>query len=162
MRRVRKFLKKRYKHHICYNFYQQLWFNYHHVFFGSLIFKGKKAKAFNTFLQIKKGLKFKENFDPFLVFLVAMMKITPSLVLLPIRKAGSTHGVPFPINQRKQITFAVRWAIKLLKDNHRIFKVSTIVDLLVSAIYNRGLAIQKKKELYKISMQTRHLIKFFR
>jgi len=77
-------------------------------FFGSLLFRGKKILAFNTFLQIKNGLKRKEKFDPFLVFLVAMMKITPSLVLLPIRKSGALHGVPFPISQRKQITFAVK------------------------------------------------------
>jgi len=131
-------------------------------FFGSLLFKGKKILAFNTFLQIKNGLKRKENFDPFLVFLVAMMKITPSLVLLPIRKSGALHGVPFPISQRKQITFAVKWSIKLLRDKYRIFKVSTIVDLLASAIYNKGLAAQRKKETHKMSIKTRHLIKFFR
>ena len=51
---------------------------------------------------------------------------------------------------KKKITFAVKWIIKLLKDNDRIVKISTVVDLLISTIYNRGSALKKKQEVYKV------------
>src|ERR1700753_931804 len=115
----RSFKKKRFKYSSGSSFYLQLWFNFHYTFFGSLIFRGKKILAFNTFLKIKNGLKIKEQFDPSLVFLIAMMKISPVIILLPIKNSGMVQGVPFPINKRKQVTFAVRWVIKLLRDNFR-------------------------------------------
>lgn len=85
-----------------------MWFSYHNIFFGSLIFRGKKAKAFNMFLKIKEQLKLKERFDPSMVFYVAMLRITPNVMLFPVKKAGVTEAAPFPIGGRKQVTFAVK------------------------------------------------------
>jgi hypothetical protein len=64
--------------------------------------------AFNNFLKIKQGLKLREKFDPFLIFLVSMMKITPNVILMPLKKSGVMQGVPFPISFKKQVTFAVK------------------------------------------------------
>lgn len=163
MRRVRKdFEKSRYKYFLWQNTYLQLWYNFHQKFYGSLISKGKKAKAFNIFLKIKKGLKAHEKFDPFLVFLVAMIRISPTIILLPLKASGVTQGVPFPINEKKKVTFAIKWVIKLLRENYRVYKVSTVVDILISSIYNKGLAIQKRDEVYKISFRNRHFIRYFK
>jgi ribosomal protein S7 len=113
-------------------------------------------------LLIKQGLKFREKFDPFLIFLVSMMKITPNIVLISHKKSGIIHGVPFPISARKQITFSVKWVLKLLKDSDRVVKVSRIIDLLISSIYNRGISIKRKKEVYRNALRNRHLIGFYR
>lgn len=50
----------------------------------------------------------KEKYDPFLVFLVAFMKITPAVILLPRRQGGKVFSAPFPITPKKQVTFAVK------------------------------------------------------
>src|SRR3546814_2431241 len=60
------------------------------VFLGSLIFNGKKLKAFNNFLKIKQGLKLKEFFDPYIIFLVSMMKITPDISFLSLKLGGAS------------------------------------------------------------------------
>lgn len=138
------------------------YFCYHSVFFGRLIFRGKKAKAFNMFLKIKEGLKQKELIDPVLVFYVAMIRMTPHVLLFPIKKSGATEAAPFPIGPRKQVTFAVKWAIKTLKDSHGKVTVPKLVDVLVSAIYNKGPAIEKKREVYRKASNCRHFIKFYR
>ena len=80
MRFLLKFYKKKSKMSFWYNFYLQLWYNYHKLFFCSLISKGKKIKAFNTFLKIKKLLKNKEDYDPSLIFLVALIIQDPSVL----------------------------------------------------------------------------------
>ena len=84
------------------------------------------------------------------------------MVLLPLKKSGVIQGVPFPISKKKQITFAVKWVIKLLRENFRVFKISTIVEILISSIYNKGLALKKKQEIYKISIKNRHLIRYLK
>lgn len=93
---------------VVHNFYKQLFFNYHKVFFGSLIFKGQKLGAFKSFLKIKQGLKLKEVFDPYVVFLVSMMKVTPDIVFLSVKLGGASYGVPMPITQKKRIVFSVK------------------------------------------------------
>lgn len=83
-------------------------FKYSTVFFGALIFKGYKLKAFNNFLRIKQGLKTSEKRDPFIIFLVSMMKISPDIAFLPIKLGGATYGVPMPISERQRIVFSVK------------------------------------------------------
>jgi len=162
MRKFIIFLKKRYTTFFWYNYYFQLFFCYHNVFFGSLIFKGKKVLAFKFFLAIKNGLKLREHFNPFLIFLVSMLKLTPTIMLSPLKRSGVVYGVPVPITFRKQITFAVKWVVKLLKDSSRVVSVSRVVDLLTSAIYARGLSFEKKQAMYKTAVLNTHYLRFFK
>ena len=41
-----------------------------------------------------------------------MMKITPTVLLVPLKWSGSIHGVPVAISERKQYTFAVNELLK--------------------------------------------------
>ena len=59
-------------------------------------------------LNIKSVLKFKGDLDPSLLFFVAMVKVSPSVILFPIKKSGVVQRTPFPISRRKQVTFAVK------------------------------------------------------
>ena len=83
-------------------------FLYRQTFVGSLIAKGKKLMAFKFFSDLNCILKVREHMDPFLIFLTCMLKITPKVLLRSLRLGGKTHGVPMPITQKKQISFAVQ------------------------------------------------------
>ena len=163
MRNISKFLKYyRYKRSFWHDYYWNIWFVYHNVFFGSLISRGKKLLAYNMFLNIKYQLKIKEKFDPYFVFLIAMMKISPSVLLIPLKRSGVIQGVPFPITDRKKVTFAIKWVIKLLKDSKKVVTVARIVELLVSSIYGRGATIKKKRMYYFKGINNRGLLKFYK
>lgn len=43
----------------------------------------------------------------FWVFLIALMKITPEVLLFPKKRGGGVQLVPLPISERKQYTFGV-------------------------------------------------------
>lgn len=159
MRHITKIKKKRFKERVGIDHFLQLWFNYHFLFFKSLISRGLKLRAFNFFLNIKKGLKFSEQFDPSFLFLIAMLKITPFLILKSISIGGAIYSVPFPINYWKKISYGCRWVIKLLRDNQRVFSINAIVDSLVSSFYDEGISFSKKKEVYHLAELNRHLIK---
>lgn len=159
MKNITKVKKKRKPERTSFDHFLQLWFNYHFLFFRCLIFRGLKLRAFNFFSNVKKGLKLSEDFDPSFVFLIALLKITPSILLKPLKVSGGSYGVPFPIDYWKKIVFGCKWVIKLLKDNYRVVTVTSIVDSLVLAIVDEGLSIEKKEEVYKTASLNRHLLK---
>lgn len=159
MRHITKIKRKRVSERIDFDHFLQLWFNYHFLFFRSLIFRGLKLRAFTFFAKVKKGLKIIEDFDPSFLFLIAMLKITPSLILKPLRIGGAVYEVPFPITYWKKIIYSCRWVIKLLKDANRVISVNSIVDALSSSLLDEGLSMEKKFTVYDLAALNRHLIK---
>lgn len=151
--------KKRALWKSTYNYYSHMWYLYHNKFFGTLIKKGKKITAFKFFLEIKRSLKRKEFFDPYYLFLVAMLQITPSLLIVPVKVGAAAKGVAFPLHEKRRITFAVKWVLKLLKDRNGSLKVEPIVDLLYNSVYGKGLAIEKKNFAHSTGLSTRYLLK---
>jgi ribosomal protein S7 len=73
-----------------------------------MIFCGKKIMAFKFIISLKQFLKLKEGFDPYLIFLVAMLQVTPNLLLRAIRMGSGSKNVPLPISEKKKIAFAIR------------------------------------------------------
>jgi len=120
------------------------------VFFGSLVFSGFKLAAYNNFIKIKQGLKRKESMDPYKLFLVAMMMITPNIYLLPLKLGGRSVGVPLPITEKKKVTMGVKFLIKLLRDKNHVLSINSVVDLLVSSLYGKGFAIERKQAYIKL------------
>jgi hypothetical protein len=81
MRKISKLKKKRVEERLTFDQISQLYFNYFFLFFNSLIFRGLKLRAFTLLIDIKTELKIKSSEDPCFLFLVAMLKITPSVML---------------------------------------------------------------------------------
>jgi len=135
------------------NFFTYYFFRYHRIFFGSLIFNGRKLWAFNFFSKLKYDLKIKEHIDPNLIFFFAMIKITPNVLLFPYKLGGKVQGVPLPISWHKKLIFATKWVIKLLRDKYRIIKLVDVSEIILSAIYDKGLAIKKKKNIVILLVQ---------
>ena len=138
------------------------WHKYHRHFFRSLIWRGRKISAFNFFIKIKYELKLRENIDPLLVFFVALLKITPDVILFPFRRSGAVNMVPMPITIKKQITFATKWVIKLLKDNYKKINLITLIDLLIDSVYDKGLAIEKKTLVHETALKNKYLVRYFK
>lgn len=143
-------------------FFNFHFYRYHRIFFGSLIFKGNKIKAFNFFNILKTLLKNKFNKDPNLIFLLSLCQITPSILLFPFKIGGKIQGVPLSISWRKKWTFATKWVIKLLHEKSRIIKLNELSELLILSLFNKGLAIKKKQFYNNISNKNRYLIKYFK
>ena len=137
-------------------------FRYQKLLFGRLITKGKKIKAFNKFLDLKFFLKIKEHTDPNLIFLISMIKATPAIFLLPVRLGSFTQGVPMPISEKKQITFAVKWVVKAAQNSKKAISISLLANVLVDVIYDKGVIFEKKMITYDTGLKNRHLLKFYR
>lgn len=139
-----------------------LLYKYHTHFFHSLINRGNKIWAFNFFIKIKYVLKKSEGIDPLLIFFLAISNITPEVLLFPFKSGGLINEVAMPITIKKQIIFATKWVIKLLKDKYRILSVKNITTLLLDAIRNVGIAVDKKEKIHSEATRNRFLIKYFK
>ena len=78
------------------------------TFTGSLTVNGFKLKALKKFLQVKYVLKIREKLDPYIILLIAFLKVTPSIYFLPMRMGRIVQGIPLPIFEQKQIVYAVK------------------------------------------------------
>jgi len=123
-----------------------------------LIYAGRKLYAFNFLLKIKQGLKLKELKDPIKIFLVSLMMVSPNIYLLSLKLGGRSVGVPLPITEKKKISLGVKFIVKLLKQKFSSLSVRLLVDTLVTSIYGKSLAIERKINVYKTSSQNRHLL----
>lgn len=145
-----------------FNFFVYYFFRYHRIFFGSLIFCGNKLWAFNFFNKLKYELKKKEKIEPNLIFFFSLIKITPNILLFPYKIGGKIQGVPLPITWAKKLIFATKWVIKLLRNNFKRIKILDLSNILIFAIYDKGLAIKKKNYYNSISTVNRYLIHYFK
>lgn len=150
------------KRKIYYNLQNFYFFKYHSCFFGSLITCGKKIQAFKFFNNIKYELKLKENIEPNILFYLSMLKLTPHILLFPFKVGGQLQKVPLPIGWKKKVTFAVKWVIKLLRDKFKKVTLLQVTELMISAIYNKGLGYERKKAYHKLGKTNRFLIKRFK
>lgn len=144
-----------------FDYHAYLWYKYHKLFFGSIIFRGRKLWAFNFCLRLKYELKLREGVDPFWVFLIAVMQLTPDMLLFPRKMGGMIQFIPMPISERKQYTFAIKWIVKFLRDKNK-FNIDDLAKILIEAIYETGEAYQIKVDYYAKGMANRHLIRYFR
>lgn len=143
---------------VWHDYYVYKFFCYHFKLFGSLIFRGNKLRAFDFLFFMKRSIKISENMDPNFIFLVSMMNMTPKINLFLLKLGGSISKVPLPLYEGKQTFFAVKWLKILSKDKNRAIKISKMVDLVISALYNDGDVIQKKLEVYNIASNNRYLL----
>jgi len=91
-----------------------------------------------------------------------MAKITPSVILFPLKISGGVMGVPMPIIERKRYTFAVKWVLKAIRAKHRIVTVDSVAETITSAVYGRGLAIEQKEAVNRTASANRYLTRFLR
>lgn len=85
-----------------------LLYRYHKLFFCSLMKSGKKLQAFHLFNKLKYKLKLLEKIPPLEIFLTAMFRITPSVLLYAKKMANITYGVPLYISENKKFTYATK------------------------------------------------------
>jgi ribosomal protein S7 len=83
--------------------------------------------AFKIYCKIKFKIKLREKVDPFWIIIIALLKITPDILVYPLKLGGVVQKVPLPIGARKQYTFAVKWVVKLMKEKHGSYTVDILL-----------------------------------
>lgn len=144
------------------DFLSFLFYKYQRVFFASIIWRGRKLWAYNFMLKLRYELKLRENIEFHLIFIFALLNITPNIILSYLKIGGVKQGVPLAISWKKKITYAIKWIRFALIDKYKKIKLKNLLNELLVSIYNKGLSLKKKKKTYIEGYSNRFLLKRFK
>lgn len=133
------------------------WHSFYSFFLIQWLYNVNKLQI--ELFQQDAFLKDKTVFDPSFVFFLALLKLTPILVLKPLPLGSVNYDMPFPLNYWRRISFASRWIINLLKKKSRVISVEGVVSSIIGTLFDEGFSIEKKNEVYSLVTLNRHLIR---
>ena len=120
-------------------------------FINALMIGGKKAVAEKIVYGAFDLAEQKSGEEGFKVFKKAMSNIKPAVEVKSRRIGGATYQVPVEVRPNRRQSLAIRW----LRDNSRSRNGKTMVeklaDELVDSANNRGGAIKKREDVYKMA-----------
>ena len=118
---------------------------------NTLMYDGKKSTAESIFYQALDLVEKKVGEEGIKVFKKAMNNIKPAVEVKSRRIGGATYQVPIEVRPNRKQSLALRW----LRDYSRTRAGKTMVDKLadeiIDAANNRGGAVKKREDVYKMA-----------
>jgi small subunit ribosomal protein S7 len=118
---------------------------------NTLMYDGKKSTAEAIFYEAMDLIEKKTGEEGIKVFKKAMNNIKPAVEVKSRRIGGATYQVPIEVRPNRKQSLALRW----LRDYSRIRAGKTMVDKLadelIDASNNRGGAVKKREDVYKMA-----------
>ncbi len=120
-------------------------------FVNALMYDGKKSIAEKIFYDALEIVEQKGGEDGLKMFKKAMSNVKPSVEVKSRRIGGATYQVPIEVRPSRRQSLAIRW----LRDHSRNRNGKSMVDKLADEIFdaanNRGGAVKKKEDVYKMA-----------
>ncbi|MCB9094929.1 MAG: 30S ribosomal protein S7 [Halobacteriovoraceae bacterium] len=120
-------------------------------FINGLMIQGKKAVAEKIFYGALEIAEKKGGEEGIKLFKKAMSNVKPSVEVKSRRIGGATYQVPVEVRPARRQSLAIRW----IRDNARTRNgksmTDKLADELLDAANNRGGAIKKKEDVYKMA-----------
>lgn len=125
-----------------------------------LMVRGKKERSEKILISAFSLLKKKGIINPWQTMFVALSKIKPLLEVKSVRVSGSTYQVPVPVDNNKQMAYALRW----LLESARSRKEKTMEERIASEIWDilneKGSSIEKRNSLHRMAEGNQAYIHF--
>jgi len=153
--------RKKFIYKLEYDSFIYLYFYYHEYFWKSFLKKGLKLRAINFFSLVKYELKLKEKNDPYIIFLIAMLNISPQISPKKVWVAGASRTLAFPILLKRQVFLGVRWLLEYCKENKKL-NFNKLINIIIESLYNKGELWKKKKDLYEVCIENRLFFRYIR
>jgi small subunit ribosomal protein S7 len=120
-------------------------------FINGLMIGGKKSVAEKIFYGALAEAEAKGGEEGIKIFKKAMTNVKPQVEVKSRRIGGATYQVPVEVRPNRKQSLAIRW----IRDNARTRNgktmLSKLADELIDAANNRGGAIKKKEDVYKMA-----------
>lgn len=120
-------------------------------FINGLMIGGKKAVAEKIFYGALDKAQEKTGEEGIKVFKKAMSNVKPSVEVKSRRIGGATYQVPVEVRQARRQSLAIRWIRDYSRSRNGKSMLDKLCDELVDAANNRGGAIKKKEDVYKMA-----------
>ena len=120
-------------------------------FINALMYDGKKSQSEKIVYGAFDLAEKKMGEEGIKVFKKAMSNIKPSVEVKSRRIGGATYQVPVEVRPARRQSLAIRWLRDCSRSRNGKSMVDRLADELVDAANNRGGAIKKKEDVYKMA-----------
>ena len=131
-------------------------------FINYIMKNGKKTVAekivYECFEEIEKNIK-KSGVE---IFEQAVKNVAPQIEVRSKRIGGGNYQVPVEVRSARRDALAFRWILTATKSKKGKKMASKLSDELIEAYNNRGEAIKKKEDVYKMAQANRAFAHFVR
>ena len=112
---------------------------------------GKKSTAEKIFYGAFSIISQKTGDTPLKVFKQAMVNIKPAVEVKSRRIGGATYQIPVEVRPQRRQSLAIRWLRNYAKGRNGKTMMQKLADEIMDAAQNRGGAVKKREDVYKMA-----------
>ncbi len=120
-------------------------------FVNGIMYDGKKSVAEKIFYDALDIITEKTGEDAFKVFKKAVSNVKPALEVKSRRIGGATYQVPIEVRTARRQSLAIRWIRDNARNRNGRSMTDKLADELIEAANNRGGAVKKREDVYKMA-----------
>ena len=120
-------------------------------FINAIMIGGKKSTAEKIVYGAFDLAEQKSGEDGYSLFKKAMSNVKPAVEVKSRRIGGATYQVPVEVRHNRRQSLAIRWLRDYSRSRNGKTMVDKLADELVDAANNRGGAIKKREDVYKMA-----------
>ena len=120
-------------------------------FINAIMIGGKKSTAETIFYGALAEAEKKMGEEGIKIFKKAMSNVKPQVEVKSRRIGGATYQVPVEVRQSRRQSLAIRWIRDYSRSRNGKTMVGKLADELVDAANNRGGAVKKREDVYKMA-----------
>ena len=118
---------------------------------NTLMYDGKKSTAEAIFYGALDLVEKKMGEEGIKVFKKAMNNIKPAVEVKSRRIGGATYQVPIEVRPNRKQSLALRWLRDYSRSRAGKDMVEKLADEIIDAANNRGGAVKKREDVYKMA-----------
>ena len=118
---------------------------------NALMKDGKRSTAEKIFYGALDLVEKKTGEEPLKTFKKALSNIKPAVEVKSRRIGGATYQIPVEVRPARRQSLALRWLRDYAKARNGRTMVDKLADELIDAANNRGGAVKKREDVYKMA-----------
>ena len=120
-------------------------------FVNCLMIGGKKAIAETIFYGALELVEQKTNEEPLKTFKKALSNVKPAVEVKSRRIGGATYQIPVEVRTNRRQSLAIRWIRDYSRERSGKTMGEKLADEIIDAANNRGGAVKKREDVYKMA-----------
>lgn len=120
-------------------------------FVNALMLGGKKSTAEKIFYGAMEVIEKKTGEEPLKFFKKALSNVKPAVEVKSRRIGGATYQIPVEVRPARRQSLAIRWIRDYAKTRNGKTMVDKLADEMIDASENRGGAVKKREDVYKMA-----------
>ena len=120
-------------------------------FINCLMKDGKKSTAEKIFYGAMEQVEKKTGEEPLKVFKKALSNVKPAVEVKSRRIGGATYQIPVEVRPVRRQSLALRWLRDYSTSRSGKTMIEKLCDEVLDASANRGGAVKKREDVYKMA-----------